>query len=52
MSFFGEKKAQASIEYLLILAGILVIVAAVGYYLKTLAGQQSQSAGQMIPGAK
>lgn len=49
---FLEEKAQASTEYLLILAGILIIVATVGIYLKTLASQQGQRAGAMIPEVK
>ena len=35
MKFFKDTKAQGSLEYLLIIGGVIVIVAIVGYYIKT-----------------
>ena len=46
--FLKEKKAQTSLEYLLILGGAVLIVAVVGYYLKT-AGSAGAKAAQTHP---
>lgn len=35
MVFLKEKKAQAALEVILIVAGVLVLVTVIGYYLKT-----------------
>jgi len=33
--FFKEKKAQTALEVILIVAGVLVLVTIIGYYIKT-----------------
>jgi len=46
-SFLRQEKAQTGIEYLLILAGVVVIVVIVGFLLKSIAQSSSATvAGQ------
>ena len=42
-SFLKQEKAQTGIEYLLILAGVVVIVVIVGFLLKSIAQSSSET---------
>ena len=39
MKFRDEEKAQGALEYLIILAGAVLVAVAVGWYLKNVPGQ-------------
>lgn len=55
MSLLDEENAQGSLEYLLLLAGIILFVAIIGFFLKNLArerlaGEVNQKVNQTAGG--
>ena len=45
----SEKKAQTGLEYLLIIAGAVVVVVIVGFVLKGAASASSQTVNDQVP---